>query len=180
MIEYKTGDLLAEEADALVNTVNCVGRMGAGIALQFKKAWPENFRAYAAACRDGEVRPGRMLTYETNQLALPRYIINFPTKRHWRGRSRLEDIDAGLVALAEEIRRLDLKSIAVPPLGAGLGGLSWHQIRPHIERALGAFPDLRVVVFEPHGTPEHARGRKPKRKPRMTPGRPAEQCPSRG
>ena len=151
MIEYKTGDLLAEEADALVNTVNCVGHMGAGIALQFKKAWPENFRAYAAACRDDEVQPGRMLTYETNQLTPPRYIINFPTKRHWRGRSRLEDIDAGLVALAEEIRRLDLKSIAVPPFGAGLGGLSWNQVRPRIEQALGAFPDLRVVVFEPHG-----------------------------
>ena len=180
MIEYKTGDLLAEEADAIVNTVNCVGHMGAGIALQFKKAWPENFRAYAAACRDGEVQPGRMLTYETNQLAPPRYIINFPTKRHWRGRSRLEDIDAGLVALAEEVRCLDLKSIAVPPLGAGLGSLPWNQVRPRIERTLGAFPDLRVVVFEPHGTPEGARGRKAKRKPRMTPGRPAEQCPSRG
>lgn len=180
MIEYKTGDLLAEEADALVNTVNCVGHMGAGIALQFKKARPENFRAYAAACRDGEVQPGRMLTYETNQLTPPRYIINFPTKRHGRGRLRLEDINAGFVALAEQIRRLDLKSIAVPPLGAGLGGLPWNQVRPRIERTLGAFPDLRVVVFEPHGTPEGARGRKAKRKPRMTPGRPAEQCPSRG
>ena len=140
MIEYKTGDLLAEEADALVNTVNCVGHMGAGIALQFKKAWPENFRAYAAACRDGEVQPGRMLTYETNQLTPPRYIINFPTKRHWRGRSRLQDIDAGLVALAEEIRRLDLKSIAVPPLGAGLGGPTWNQVRPRIERGAGSVP----------------------------------------
>lgn len=173
MIEYKTGDLLAEEADALVNTVNCVGHMGAGIALQFKKAWPENFRAYAAACRDGEVQPGRMFIYETNQLTPPRYIINFPTKRHWRGRSRLEDIDAGLVALVEEIRRLDLKSIAIPPLGAGLGGLPWSQVGPRIDRALAVFPDLRVVVFEPHGTPEHARGRKAKRKPRMTPGRAA-------
>ena len=139
MIEYKTGDLLAEEADALVNTVNCVGHMGAGIVLQFKKAWPENFRAYAGACRDSEVQPGRMFTYETNQLAPPRYIINFPTKRHWRGRSRLKDIDAGLVALAEEFRRLGLKIIAVPPLGASLGDLSWNQVRPRIERALGVF-----------------------------------------
>ena len=78
MIEYKTGDLLAEKADALVNTVNCVGHMGAGIALQFKNAWPENYRAYAAACRDGEVQPGRMFVFETHQLAPPRYIINFP------------------------------------------------------------------------------------------------------
>jgi O-acetyl-ADP-ribose deacetylase (regulator of RNase III) len=154
MIRFKTGDILAEDTEALVNTVNCVGIMGRGIALQFKKVFPENFRVYAEACERGEVRPGRMFVFETLQLTNPRYIINFPTKRHWRGRSRLEDIDAGLVALAEEIRRLDLKSIAVPPLGAGLGGLTWHRVRPRIERALGAFPDLRVVVFEPHGTPE--------------------------
>ncbi len=173
MIEYKTGDLLAEEADALVNTVNCVGHMGAGIALQFKKAWPENFRAYAAACRNGEVQPGRMFVYETRQTVSPSYIINFPTKRHWRGKSRLEDIDAGLVALVAEIRRLGLRSVAVPPLGAGLGGLPWSQVRSRIEQALGALPDLHVVVFEPHGTPEHARGRKVKKKPRMTPGRAA-------
>ena len=173
MIEYKTGDLLAEKADALINTVNCVGHMGAGIALQFKKAWPENYRAYAAACRDGEVQPGRMFVFETHQLAPPRYIINFPTKRHWRGRSRLEDIDAGLEALAAEIRRLDLSSVAVPPLGAGLGGLPWKDVRGRIERALGALAEIRVVVFEPHGTPQHARGRRAKRKPRMTPGRAA-------
>ena len=173
MIEYKTGDLLAEEADALVNTVNCVGHMGAGIALQFKKAWPENFRAYAAACRNGEVQPGRMFVFDTRQLAPPRYIINFPTKRHWRGRSRLEDIEAGLEALIAEVRRLDVHSVAVPPLGAGLGGLPWNEVRMCIEGSLGSLPDLRVVVFEPHGTPDHARGRKTKRKPRMTPGRAA-------
>ena len=102
MIEYKTGDLPAEKADALVNTVNCVGHMGAGIARQFKKAWPENFRAYAAACRNGEVQPGRMFVFETLQLAPPRHIINFPAKRHWRGRSRMEDIEAGLEAFVAE------------------------------------------------------------------------------
>lgn len=173
MIEYKTGDLLAEETDALVNTVNCVGHMGAGIALQFKKAWPENFRAYAAACRNGEVQPGRMFVYETGQTVSPSYIINFPTKRHWRGKSRLEDIDAGLEALVAEVRRLGLRSVAVPPLGAGLGGLPWPQVRRRIEQALGALPDLRVVVFEPRGLPEDARGRRASRKPRMTPGRAA-------
>ena len=173
MIEYKTGDLLAEEADALVNTVNCVGHMGAGIALQFKKAWPDNFRAYAAACRNGEVQPGRMFVYETRQTVPPSYIINFPTKRHWRGKSRLGDIEAGLEALVTEIRRLGLGSIAVPPLGAGLGGLPWKEVQSRIERALGALPDLHVVVFEPHGTPEHARGRRAKRKPQMTSGRAA-------
>ena len=173
MIEYKTGDLLAEDADALVNTVNCVGHMGAGIALQFKKAWPENFQAYAAACQSGEVQPGRMFVFETRELASPRYIINFPTKRHWRGKSRLDDIEAGLEALVAEIRRLNLSSVAVPPLGAGLGGLPWKDVRKRIEERLGALPDLRVVVFEPDGTPEHARGRRTKRKPQMTPGRAA-------
>ena len=158
MIEYKTGDLLAEKADALVNAVNCVGNMGAGIALQFRKAWPENFQAYAAACRNGEVQPGRMFIFETRQLAPPRYIVNFPTKRHWRSSSRMEDIDAGLGALAAEIRRLGLDSIAVPPLGAGLGGLPWNEVRGRIERTLGALSDLRVVVFEPHGALERACG----------------------
>ena len=177
MIEYRTGDLLAEEADALVNTVNCVGHMGAGMAPQFKKAWPENFRAYASARRNGDVKPGRTFTYETNQLTPSRYIIDFPTKRHCRGRSRPEDIDAALAGLVTEIRRLDLKSIAVPPLGVGLGGLPWNQVRRRIERALAAFPDLRIVVFEPHGRPVHARGSKAKRKPRVTSGRAAFRKP---
>ena len=145
MIEYKTGDLLAEKADALVNTVNCIGHMGAGIALQFKKAWPENYQAYAAACRSGEIRPGRMFVFATHQLAPPRYIINFPTKRHWRGRSRMEDIDAGLEALVAEISRLDVHSVAVPPLRAGLGGLEWNAVRERIERALGRNARGRVV-----------------------------------
>ena len=96
MIEFKTGDILAEDAEALVNTVNCVGFMGRGIALQFKNVWPENFKAYAAACRRQEVQPGRMFVFETGRLTNPRYIINFPTKRHWRGKSRMEDIEAGL------------------------------------------------------------------------------------
>ena len=143
VIEYKTGDLLAEKADALVNAVNCVGNVGAGIALQFRKAWPENFRAYTVACRNGQLQPGRMFTFETRQLAPPRYIINFPTKRHWRSSSRLEDIDAGLGVLVVEIRRLGLDSIAIPPLGAGLGGLPWNAVRERIERALGTLPRLR-------------------------------------
>jgi O-acetyl-ADP-ribose deacetylase (regulator of RNase III) len=151
MIEYKAGDILAEDAEALVNTVNCVGFMGRGIALEFKRAWPENFMAYAAACRKGEVRPGRMFVSETGQLGNPRYIINFPTKRHWRGKSRIEDIEAGLAALVAEVRNRGIRSIAVPPLGAGLGGLDWADVRPRIERAMKALGDVRVVVFEPHG-----------------------------
>ena len=142
MIRFKSGDILAEDAEALVNTVNCVGVMGRGIALQFKKAFPENFRVYAAACRRGEVQPGRMFVFETGALTNPRYIINFPTKRHWRGNSRIEDIRAGLKDLATVIRDRDIRSIAVPPLGSGLGGLEWSDVRPRIEKALRAFNDL--------------------------------------
>ena len=162
VIEYKTGDLLAEKADALVNAVNCVGTMGAGIALQFRKAWPENYRAYTVACRNGQLQPGRMFTFETHRLAPPRHIINFPTKRHWRSSSRLEDIDAGLGAIVVEIRRLSLESLAIPSLGAGLGGLPWNAVRERIERALGTLPCLRVAVFEPPGSPEPAGGRRMK------------------
>jgi O-acetyl-ADP-ribose deacetylase (regulator of RNase III) len=96
MIEYKAGNILKEDAEALVNPVNCVGIMGRGLALQFKKEFPRNFTSYAAACKRNEVQPGRMFVFETGQLTNPRYIINFPTKRHWRGKSRMEDIEAGL------------------------------------------------------------------------------------
>ncbi len=149
MIRFKTGDLLAEDAEALVNTVNCVGVMGRGLALQFRKAYPENFRAYARACELGHVRPGRMFVFETDRLARPRYLVNFPTKRHWRNASRIEDIQAGLNDLAEVIRERSIRSIAVPPLGCGLGGLSWSDVRPRIESALRGFVDLDAAVFEP-------------------------------
>ena len=99
MIEFRTGDILKADAEALVNTVNCVGIMGRGIALQFKNAFPDNFKAYAAACAREEVRPGRMFVVDTGYVGNPKYIINFPTKRHWRGKSRMEDIEAGLSAL---------------------------------------------------------------------------------
>jgi len=171
MIEFKTGDILAEDAEALVNTVNCVGVMGRGIALQFKNAFPENFKAYARACKGREVEPGRMFVFETGGFVNPRYIINFPTKRHWRGKSRMEDIDAGLEALQAVIREKNIQSLAVPPLGSGLGGLDWHQVRSRIETALRHFEDLRVVVFEPLSAPEISRPTRPKTVPKMTPGR---------
>ena len=173
MIRYTTGDILAEDVEALVNTVNCVGVMGRGIALQFKKAFPENFRDYAAACRRGEVQPGRMFVFETGALANPRYIVNFPTKRHWRGNSRIEDIDVGLKDLATVIRERDIRSIAVPPLGAGLGGLEWSDVRPRIEQAMRGFNDLDVVVFEPRGAPEAERMVRGREVPRMSPERAA-------
>lgn len=147
MIEYTSGDILQCEADALVNTVNCVGVMGRGIALQFKNVYPENFKAYEAACKREAVQPGRMFVFETGQLTLPRFIINFPTKRHWRGKSRIEDIDAGLVDLVNVIRDKGIRSIAIPPLGAGLGGLDWNEVRPRIERALAELAEVRVLVY---------------------------------
>ena len=173
MIRFTTGDILAEDAEALVNTVNCVGIMGRGIALQFKKAFPENFRIYATACERGEVRPGRMFVFETRELTNPRYIINFPTKRHWRGNSRIEDIQAGLKDLATVIRERDIRSIAVPPLGSGLGGLEWSDVRPRIEKALSGIDNLDVVVFEPRGAPEVERMVQSRDVPRMSPGRAA-------
>lgn len=173
MLEYKTGDILAEDADALVNTVNCVGVMGRGIALQFKNAFPDNFKAYADACKRREVEPGRMFVFETRQLTNPRYIINFPTKRHWRGKSRLEDIDAGLRALQDVIREKGIHSVAIPPLGSGLGGLLWREVRQRIENALRDFEELRIVVFEPGGAPETDPHTKRRSSPKMTLGRAA-------
>ncbi len=149
MIEITTGDILQAEAEALVNTVNCVGVMGRGIALQFKKAFPQNFDTYKAACDRKTLLPGRMLVVDLNQLQWPRYVINFPTKRHWKGRSRLEDIQSGLAALVNEVRARNIRSIAIPPLGCGLGGLDWDVVRPMIERAFGQLPDVRVVLYEP-------------------------------
>lgn len=170
MIEYTTGDLLKSDADALVNTVNCVGIMGRGIALQFKKAFPDNFKAYKAACDREQVQPGKMFIVERRELVGPRFIINFPTKRHWKGKSRIEDVESGLKALASDIRALGIQSIAVPPLGSGLGGLHWPEVRARIEAALGDLPDVRVIVFEPNGAPEVVKSRDV---PNMTPGRAA-------
>lgn len=154
VIRARQGNLLEANAEALVNTVNCTGFMGKGIALQFKQAFPENFDAYLRACRAREVQPGRMFTFETGMMTNPRYIVNFPTKRDWRGKSCLEDIECGLRALIDEVRRLDIRSIAVPPLGCGLGGLAWSTIRPLIEKAFAALPDVEVMLFSPSGAPE--------------------------
>src|SRR5438093_10103836 len=129
MVELKRGNLLDADTDALVNTVNCVGIMGKGIALQFKQAFPENFRLYERACRANQIRPGRMFVVPTDMLA-PKYIINFPTKRHWKGKARLADIESGLKALIAEVKRLKIRSIAVPPLGCGNGGLEWTTVKP--------------------------------------------------
>lgn len=171
MIELKKGDILLAKADALVNTVNCVGIMGRGIALQFRKAFAENFRVYEAACKRKDVRPGKMLVYETGLLTGPRFVINFPTKRHWKGKSRAEDIDAGLRALVNEIRDRGIQSVAVPPLGSGLGGLDWNVVRSTITRAFEELPDVHVLLFEPAGAPKPEDMAREHHAPRMTPGR---------
>lgn len=170
MIEFRTGDILTADAEAIVNTVNCVGIMGRGIALQFKNAFPANFKAYEAACAREEVRPGKMFVFKTGTFTNPKYIINFPTKRHWRGKSRIEDIESGLKALVEEIRARGIRSIAIPPLGSGLGGLNWSDVRPRIVETLDGLDDLEVIVFEPNRAPVETKSRDV---PRMTAGRAA-------
>jgi O-acetyl-ADP-ribose deacetylase (regulator of RNase III) len=173
VIEFKTGDILKEDVEALVNTVNCVGIMGRGVALRFKEAFPENFKVYALACQRGEVQPGRMLVFETGYVTNPRYIINFPTKRHWRGKARVEDIEKGLEALVAEVSHRRIRSLAVPPLGSGLGGLDWVVVRPIIERALLPLPHIRVLVFEPQPLSVAETKAKRGKVPEMTPGRAA-------
>ncbi len=153
MLELIEGNLLEAEADALVNTVNTEGVMGKGVALQFAKKFPEMLAAYKQACKAGEVRPGRMHIFERGEMFQPRYIINFPTKRHWRSPSRIEDIEAGLQSLVKEIERLHIRSIALPPLGCGNGGLDWSEGFPRIKKTLAPLENVRVLVFPPKGAP---------------------------
>ena len=167
----KHGNLLEMDVDALVNTVNCDGYMGKGIALQFKKAFPENFNAYSKACRSKQVKSGKMFVFQNKSLLNPKYIINFPTKLHWREKSKIEDIEAGLIALSEEIRRLEIRSIAIPPLGCGLGGLDWKVVRPKIENAMSGFKDIRISLFEPVETPKAKSMPIRTKRPKMTTSR---------
>jgi O-acetyl-ADP-ribose deacetylase (regulator of RNase III) len=173
MISEENGNLLDTAADALVNTVNTVGVMGKGLALQFKQAYPGNFRAYQAACRNGEVRLGRMFVYEPGTPGQPRYLVNFPTKGHWRANSRLGDIKAGLADLRQVVLDRSITSIAVPPLGCGNGGLNWHEVRPLIFEALGDLPDVDVLLYPPQETPPPATMPVRTERPRMTGGRAA-------
>jgi O-acetyl-ADP-ribose deacetylase (regulator of RNase III) len=170
VVEFVTGNLLEADAEALVNTVNTKGVMGKGVALQFKRAFPENYKAYRAACAAGNVQLGRMFVFDSGRMERPRYIINFPTKEHWRSRSRLSDIDTGLEDLRRVLTELKIESVALPPLGCGLGGLRWEDVRPRIERALGTLP-VRVLVYEPHGAPAPEKMRERRARPHMTPFR---------
>ncbi len=154
MIEYAIGNLLEAKAEAIVNTVNTVGVMGKGIALQFKQAWPENYKFYVKACKAGEVVPGKMFIYEMKANSSHNFIINFPTKRHWKQKSQIQDIKIGLDALIDEIKQREIHSIALPPLGCGNGGLSWSEIRPLIEQAFASLPNVHVLLYAPRAAPD--------------------------
>lgn len=153
MISDAKGNLLAADVEALVNTVNCVGVMGKGIALQFKRRYPANFTSYAAACKREEVELGRMFVVPTNAIEGPKWIINFPTKGHWKSNSKLEDIRTGLEDLKSVIRTLGIESVALPPLGAGNGGLGWPQVERVIRESLQELDDVRFLLYSPQGAP---------------------------
>jgi O-acetyl-ADP-ribose deacetylase (regulator of RNase III) len=172
-VKLKSGDLLKEESEAIVNTVNCVGIMGKGIALQFKQRWPQNFKAYEAACKREEVRPGKMFIHDRGEWERPRFIINFPTKSHWRGASKIEYIRSGLRDLVHQVERLKIRSIAVPPLGCGSGGLDWNEVKELIFAAFEGHPEVEVNLFEPKGAPRPRDMANLTQKPSMTPARAA-------
>ena len=151
MIERGRGNILEANVQALVNPVNCVGVMGKGLALTFKEIYPNNFLEYRTACNAGKVIPGKMFITKTDSVINPAYIINFPTKRHWREGSRIEDIRSGLVSLAEEVNRLRIFSVAIPALGCGNGGLKWEDIESLIITAFVQLPEVSVILFPPQG-----------------------------
>ncbi len=149
MIRFTQGNLLEADVEAVINTVNTVGVMGKGIALMFKERYPDNFRSYASACKRKEVQVGRMFVTASSELQGPRWIINFPTKKHWRYPRQLSWVKDGLQSLREVIREKEIRSVAVPPLGCGNGGLDWNTVRPLIEKALGDLDDVEILIYEP-------------------------------
>ncbi len=156
MIKFTQGNMLEASAEALINTVNEVGVMGKGIALMFREAFPANARAYEAACKAGEVRVGTMFVVRERDLTGERWVINFPTKKHWRHPSKMEWIREGLKDLVRVIREKGIRSVAVPPLGCGNGGLDWGQVRREIEAALGELDHVEFTVYEPTPTYQNA------------------------
>jgi O-acetyl-ADP-ribose deacetylase (regulator of RNase III) len=172
-VQIKSGDLLKEKTDAIVNTVNCVGVMGKGIALQFKQRWPKNFKEYEAASKRKEIKPGKMFIHDLGEWAKPRFIINFPTKVHWRGDSTLEYVEDGLRDLVKQVKRLGIKSISLPPLGCGNGGLDWDDVRELVFAAFKDQPEISVNLFEPKGAPPAREMANRTEKPKLTPVRAA-------
>jgi O-acetyl-ADP-ribose deacetylase (regulator of RNase III) len=149
VLRFARGNLLEAPVEALVNAVNTVGVMGRGIALMFKNQFPGSFRAYARACKAGEVTAGKMFVSEESQGGGPRWIVHFTTKKHWRDPSKLEWVESGLEALTELIRERGIRSVALPPLGCGNGGLDWEVVRPLMVKALEKLEDVDVVIYEP-------------------------------
>ena len=168
-MKFLTGNLLEARVEALVNTVNTVGVMGKGIALMFKEAFPENFRAYEFACKHREIRVGKMFVTENPVFDGPRWIINFPTKKHWRQPTRIEWVTDGLKDLRRVLEEKHIRSVALPPLGSGNGGLEWREVRTEIERALGDVTGVEILVFEP--TEKYQNVAKPTGVMKLTPAR---------
>lgn len=174
MITFKgNGNLLDENVEALVNTVNCVGIMGKGIALQFKQAFPQNFKEYEKACKSNGVNIGKMFVFSTGALFDVKHIINFPTKKHWKEKSKIEYIKKGLDDLYHIIIQNEIKSIAIPPLGCGNGGLDWKIVKPLIVEKLSKLSDTEIIIYEPSGSPAADSIKINTKKPNMTPGRAA-------
>lgn len=168
-MEFIQGNLLEADVEAVVNTVNTFGVMGKGIALMFKERFPENFRAYAAACKRGEVEVGKLFVTRGVELEGPGWIINFPTKKHWRNPTRIEWVEQGLAELRRFILEHRIMSIAIPPLGCGNGGLDWAEVKPLIAAALADLPETRVIVYEP--TPKYQNVAKKSGVEKLTPAR---------
>ena len=150
MIHYQNGDIFKSDVEAIVNPVNCVGIMGKGLALQFKNMFPENFKAYKKACDNKHVVIGKMFMFYNGKRNNPKFIINFPTKRHWKENSQLQDIKIGLNDLLHNLNYYNIKSIAMPALGCGLGNLDWKTVRSIIEETFKNIPnDVKVYVYRP-------------------------------
>jgi len=148
MVIFKHGNILNDDAEALVNPVNCVGVMGKGLAFQFKQAYPDNYKAYEAACKRSEVQPGQLFVYRNEGLSKPYYIINFPTKSDWRGKSHIEYIESGLEELVKVVRQKQIMSIAIPPLGCGLGGLDWTEVKNLIESTRKSLKSVNIIIYD--------------------------------
>jgi len=173
MIIYQKGNILHDQSDAIINTVNTVGVMGKGLALQFKKAFPDNFKEYKKSCDDESMVTGQVLSVSLNSMSSPFYIINFPTKAHWKSKSKLEYIEQGLDSLKAEVKRLNLKSVAIPALGSGLGGLPWHEVEQLIQSSLAELPEVNWLLYPPQNAPQADVMLNNTKRPKMTIGRAA-------
>lgn len=150
MIKFVKGNMFEVATEAIVNPVNCVGVMGKGLALQFKERYPDNFEAYKKACEMNLLQIGSVFCVSFMENNEQRYIINFPTKRHYREQSYLLDIQLGLESLVDTIKKFNIKSIAIPALGCGLGGLNWYDVKESIIYHLKDLDEVDILVFEPY------------------------------